>query len=423
MRVLAAVVALVALAPPPFRLPAPTGPHRVATTSWTVADPARAEPFAAGARWQVKVVAWYPTDARGGARAPYFREGVEEARAFARLIRAAPGSYDAIANVETHAILDAAPSGGAPLRLLVFSHGYGGVASAHTALVEDLASHGYAVLGIVHPYESAATRFDDGRVVSMLDATGNPRDAYREVIGEWGKEDEVMAAVTNAASEDEQRRLLRAYLSSIPHTNAALRRWTADTRLVLERLSSLDRTSAPGRLAARIDARAVGLFGHSMGGVTAADFCVADRRCRAALNLDGIPQYGSTIDSTMAAPMLMVYSARAGRLGASDAIYSRSASTYYRVDVRGTKHLDFSDLNFWGGRLREVPALGDIDPARAAEVTRTIVREYFDQELRAKPSPLLSGVRTLEDVTVHRPIARPDVFARDAAVARCDRCS
>jgi predicted dienelactone hydrolase len=387
----------------PFQLPRPSGPHAVGTTSWILTDSSRDEPFAAGRRRQVKVVAWYPTNAAGGMRAPYLREGIDEARAFARLIRARPGSYDATTEVETHAAVDAPPIGGPPLPLLLFSHGYTGVASAHAALLEDLASHGYAVLSVVHPYESAAAHLDGDRVVSMLDDAGDPRAPYGDVIGEWAKEDETMAAVTRVANEDEQLRLLRAYLSTIPKTTTVLQRWVDDTRLVLDQLSSLDGSSPPGRVAGRVDARGVGVFGHSMGGVTAADFCAADRRCRAALNLDGIPQYGTMIDRTMPAPMLMVYSARPGRLGASDAIYRRAASNYYRVDVKGTKHLDFSDLNFWGGRLREVPALGDIDPTRATEVTRTIVREYFDQELRGKPSPLLSGGRTLHDVTVHPP--------------------
>lgn len=401
MRLLVIIVVLAAaLAAPPFQLPRPSGPYQVGTTSWMVADGARQEPFAAGERRQVKVVAWYPTDAPGGSRAPYLREGADEARAFGRWIRAAPGSYDAIADVLTHAVVDAPPTGSAPLPLLVFSHGYGGVASAHASLLEDLASHGYAVLSVVHPYESAAARLDGERVVSMLDDAGAARGPYREVIGEWAKEDETMAAVTSAASEEEQRRLLRGYLATLPKTTAALQRWVDDTKLVLDRLPSLASSTVAGRLAARVDAGAVGVLGHSMGGVTAADFCVADRRCRAALNLDGIPQYGSMIDRTMPAPMLMVYSARPGRLGASDAIYRRAASRYYRVDVAGTKHLDFSDLNFWGGRLREVPALGEIDPARAAEVTRIIVREYFDQELRGRRSPLLAGENSIPEVAV-----------------------
>jgi hypothetical protein len=106
------------------------------------------------------------------------------------------------------------------------------------------------------------------------------------------------------------------------------------------------------------------------------------------------------IDTRMRQPFLMVYSARPGRLGASDAIYRRATSRYYRVDVDSTRHIDFSDMIFWGGPLRKAGASGSIPPTRAAELTRRIVREYFDQELRAKPSPLLSGKIELPDVHV-----------------------
>jgi hypothetical protein len=95
----------------------------------------------------------------------------------------------------------------------------------------------------------------------------------------------------------------------------------------------------------------------------------------------------------------MVYSGRAGRLGASDAIY-RKASKYYRVDVADTQHIDFSDMILWGGPLSGRPMFGKIAPARAVEVTRTIVREYFDQELRGRPSPLLSRRTTMAGVSV-----------------------
>src|SRR4029077_11856309 len=139
-----------------------------------------------------------------------------------------------------------------------------------------------------------------------------------------------MADVTRATGREEQRRLLRAYLSTLRRTNVALERWVADTRLVLDRLPALDRRTPPGRLAARLDAGRAGAFGHSMGGVTAAQFCADACRCRAALNLDGIHQYGAMIDRPFGKPFMMVYSARPGRVGASDAIYGRASSRYYR---------------------------------------------------------------------------------------------
>jgi hypothetical protein len=59
-------------------------------------------------------------------------------------------------------------------------------------------------------------------------------------------------------------------------------------------------------------------------------------------------------------------------------------------------------MNLWPGPLRGRGAFGALPPARAADITRMIVREYFDQELLGKASPLLSGETRLPEVTVTR---------------------
>jgi len=383
----------------PVEIPAPTGSARVGTTTWHVTDKARPETFAAaGVQRQVEVLAWYPAGsvASGdGKPAPYLRGGLAEIPPGLR------AGLTSLENVKTHAVLDAPPvASPEKLPVLVFSHGFGGFPSSYTALFEDLASHGYAVLSIVHPYEATAATLADGQVVSLFDADGKPRQAFRDVIAEWSTEDATMAAVTHEAKEEEQLRLLRAYLAGLHASVATVDRWVADTRLVLDQLGSLPKTTAAGRLAAKLDLGRLGAFGHSMGGVVSAAFCLDDPRCKAGLNLDGIPQYGSMIDRRMSQPFLMVYSARPGRTGASDAIYRRAASRYYRCDVRDTLHLDFSDAILWGGPLRQAGALGAISPPRAVEITRAIVRQYFDQELLGRPSPLLSKKETLPEVTV-----------------------
>ncbi|HEX3531922.1 MAG TPA: hypothetical protein VH988_33100 [Thermoanaerobaculia bacterium] len=383
-------------------LPAPTGPYPVGTTVWRVTDAARPETFAgAGVRRQVEVLAWYPAAAASAAAAdrgepaPYLREGLAE---LPPGLRSPLGS---LAKVRTHAILNAPPAASPKkLPVLVFSHGIGGIPSSYTALLEDLASHGYAVLSIVHPYEATAATLADGQVISLFDDAGKPRQTFNDVIAEWSREDETMAAVTREAKEEDQLRLLRGYLAGLHATQATVDRWVADTKLVLDQLSSLPKTGAAGRLAARLDLGRLGAFGHSMGGVVSGEFCLADGRCRAGLNLDGIPQYGTMIDRRLSQPFLMVYSARPGRTGASDAIYRRAASRYYRCDVRSTLHLDFSDMILWDGPLRQNGALGTLAPARAVEITRTIVREYFDQELLGRRSALLAGTSSLPEVTV-----------------------
>jgi dienelactone hydrolase len=393
--------------PPRFVLPAPTGRFTVGTTSWHVVDANRSESFETGSRRrEVEVVAWYPaaatTNIHTAKRAPYLRETLVEAQTFASLVRS-PGVYDDLGSVETHSFVDAGPTPAAQkLPVLVFSHGYTGLVSAYTALVEDLASHGFVVLSIAHPYEAVAASRADGAIVTLLDSSGAMRRDVQDVIAEWSVEDSTMATVTRAADEGEQLRLLREYFSGLSRTHAVIDRWVKDTKLVLDHLPTEPVSSIAARLAGRLDVERIGVLGHSMGGVVAGQFCLDDSRCKAGLNLDGIPQSGTMIDRRMSRPFLMVYSSRRGRQGASDVIYRRAAATYYRVDVDSTRHLDFSDMNFWGGPLNARGAHGPMSPVRAAEVTRRIVREYFEQELVGKPSRLLDGTTKLPDVHVRR---------------------
>ncbi|HEV8214763.1 MAG TPA: hypothetical protein VGP95_02980 [Gemmatimonadaceae bacterium] len=405
MLALSATPALAAAQESPFTLPAPTGRANVGTTSWVLVDSTRRESFAtSGAARAVEVVAWYPTriSPSASARAPYLREGTVEAATFAAAMRK-PGAFDHLGAVETHSSMDAPPSGRPKsLPVLVFSHGYTGLVSAYSALLEDLASHGYVVLSIAHSYEAVAARQSDGSVATMLDSAGRLRQGILDVLGEWRDEDSTMARVTRAKTESEQLRILKGYIDGVPKTNAVIDRWVADTRFVLDQFARATGGVA-GELHRLADLDRIGVFGHSMGGVVAGEFCLRDERCRAGLNLDGIPQSGSMIASRMKRPFMMVYSARPGRLGASDVIYRRAASRYYRVDVDDTRHVDFSDMIFWGGPLKAAGASGSIAPNRAVELTRLIVRQYFDQELRGVRSPFLKGTLRLPDAHARLP--------------------
>jgi predicted dienelactone hydrolase len=382
---------------PTFKLPAPTGKSAIGTTRWVVTDRSRDETFAPGRKRDIEVVAWYPAASATGRPAPYIRDGMEEVLSFARLAKLGE-AFDGLASVETHAFLDAAPAiRPARFPVILFQHGYTGLPSSHTALIEELASHGWAVLHIIHPYEATGAKLADGTMVTFTDEKNTMRSGIRDVLNEWGLEGATMDKVTAATGNAEKEKLLRGYLATLKHTNQVVERWTLDAKYALDRLP---KDGVAGQLAAKLDLSRLGAAGHSMGGVASAQFCVEDRRCKAALNLDGIPQYGSMIDTPTPASLLMVYSSRAGRAGASDLIYQRSAAKYYRVDVKDTLHLDFTDMNDWGGPLRQRGAYGKIDPGRAAEITRMVVREFFSQEILKQPSAFLSGQQPMTDVTV-----------------------
>ena len=200
---------------PTFELPVPTGRSPIATTRWVVKDPSRPETFAPGKTREVEVVAWYPAVASIDKTAPYMRNGMAEALSFARVANVGD-AWNGLASVKTHAVLDGAPAASpATFPVILFQHGFTGMPSSHTALLEDLASHGWAVLNIIHPYEAGGSMLSDGTVVTILNDQGTMHQSTTDVLNEWGAEDATMTKVTEAKEAAEKEKLMRGYLATL----------------------------------------------------------------------------------------------------------------------------------------------------------------------------------------------------------------
>ena len=66
-------------------------------------------------------------------------------------------------------------------------------------------------------------------------------------------------------------------------------------------------SDASGRFTGRLDMTRVGIFGHSFGGATAAQFCHEDSRCKAGIDVDGAP-HGSVIQAGIRQPFMFLLS-------------------------------------------------------------------------------------------------------------------
>ena len=386
--------ATVASAQASFRLPNPSGPFAIGTTSFVVQ---RKAPEAA----PLVVVAWYPaSDSTGLTRSPYLREEAA-LRQMAAFGRNPAGSMLQHSGVVTHSWLDASVRR-SPRRLpvLIFSHGYLGMPSDYTALMEDLASHGFAVFSIAHTGESMAVSLPDGRTELLFTRENQLVPLARGVLGEWTAEDSISAVVISTTVPGRAEETLRWYLARIPNSTAALDRWVEDTRLVVDELARLVRR--PGaRFAGRLHLTRLGAFGHSMGGVASAAFCARDRRCDAAINLDGSPQYGDLIDQPSRRPFLMVYSSRVFRIGVSDPIYRRGR-VYWRAILEKSLHLNFGDWQYWQPPARMNGALGVIDGVKSGEIVSRLVRDFFSAYLDGTRPALFRGEKVFDELTVRR---------------------
>jgi pimeloyl-ACP methyl ester carboxylesterase len=142
----------------------------------------------------------------------------------------------------------------------------------------------------------------------------------------------------------------------------------------------------------------VGVFGHSLGGATAAQFCHEDARCKAGIDIDGAP-HGSVVQAGIHQPFMFLLSDHGDAsdtvsrqiLSDIDSIYQRlPPNGRLRAAIRGAFHFTFSDdgaimkSRVLHGILRMTGRLG-INPRRQLAVTAYSVHSFFDAQFKGTP--------------------------------------
>jgi predicted dienelactone hydrolase len=356
------VVGLVVVAPvsawalPVPAFPDPTGRYAVGTTvlQWTDADRPETATPARDDRRTVVAQLWYPAASEDGEHAPYFGRTPDEARTVAEGLSryvGLPGFVlDSLALARTAAILDADPLGG-QRPVVFFSPGLGGVRGQNTTWAIDLASRGYLVVGLDHPYDSAAVVLTDGTVVdTLVTATGDDEQDRRNATN-W----------TTVRAED-----LSFALTSLEN-------------------------SAFGDLLAH---DRIAVTGHSLGGGAALMAARMDHRFSAVIDLDGYPHDPSP--QPFPQPALIVNhpllpGESTGFLAKADRVLGLSGTGGYRVEVPGSSHFTFTDAPIW---LPPVPSVVGTQsryegPALTTDLTTTFLDHVWrgEQGLRTALSP------------------------------------
>ena len=260
-----------------------------------------------------------------------------------------------------------------------------GVAN-YSILAEDLASHGYVVVGFDAPYRTGLVVFPDGRVIR-----GSPENNPEGCLSRAGQQRDRCI-----------ERLLRA--------------WIADTAFLLHRLERLNASGSSGKFGGRLDMTRVGAFGHSLGGATVLQFCHQDSRCKAGIDVDGAPQ-GSVIQARIRQPFMFLLSDHSHEsdpesrqiMANIQSIYDRlPVDGRFLIAIRGANHFTFSDdgavLKSYAlrGLLRLFGQLR-IGGRRQLAVTAYCVHSFFDVYLKGTSgsrleisSPLYPEIQVLE---------------------------
>ncbi|MDF2904876.1 MAG: isoform [Herbinix sp.] len=261
--------------------------------------------------------------------------------------------------------------------LVVFSHGSFGFRGSNASTFEDLASNGYVVCSIDHTYHAFFTKQTDGEMIIAN------MDFINETI-----------AVTNEDYDTQKTYEL---------TSQWLKLRQQDMNFVLEEILKGTKQADADEVYQLIDTDKIGLFGHSMGGATAAALGRDRSDIDAVIVVDGTMlgeeigfENGKTILKSDAypIPILNLYNedhykdAKQAGMDYANSYASANAFDAREIVIKGSGHLNYTDLPLFSPTLARMLGTGEVDSRYCIETTNQIIIKYFNHYLK--------GVKDLE---------------------------
>lgn len=345
---------------------------------------------------RLPAVVWYPSQGSAPVsegKAAYLPRPIAEVTlpAIARLFGFPGEELQPIDAVQVAARVDAAPAkakGGFPV--VVYSHGLFLYPEQNTALATQLASHGYIVVSVAHPGDSADIRLQDGQVIATRPLGQGDDERFTAA---WN----VLAAGADLSS---RRQALISYTAAQAGTRIGrtATQWRDDMVSIAEAIRDHREPQALRTILATADRQRLAFAGMSMGGAAAAASCRRVSVCRAAVNLDGQNFDADLYDKSVERPLLLMLSdwPRYGLLppqpkdpefSPNDLAYEPWASAgkdqeVLRLRLQGIRHLGFTDLGMLLDGPKRVERFGDIAPGQASSIVDDVVLTFLEVHLR-----------------------------------------
>jgi len=366
-------------------LPDVTGTYKVGSRSFVWTDGSRTDVLRPLSEPRtLSVLAYYPADPATGTAGAYLPDlplwinqvGEAGLRSSLGAAFATAGSITTEVRKDAHI---AKKSGRFPL--LVFLPGLGMNVAVYTALLSDLASHGYVVLAINPTYEVFAATIGKDRAVGFS-SPGWFRPPVEKII------------------EYEKGRLVV---------------WAADAVFAIRRLKAVPDFKE------KVNWQKVGALGHSAGARVAAHLCQTEAQVQACLNMDGFAGFQPFFareDSVFSKAFAMIHMAipdptdeQLARAGSSREEMLREKARQRNAGIRlfesvrpGSVEVTISTAGFHHGSFTDLPILGGSagDPLRGMALIRTYTLAFFDGALKGVRKTALDRDSPSADVLLER---------------------
>lgn len=360
-------------------MPKPTGEFVVGSTTFHLIDKTRKEIFSDNPNdlRELMIYVWYPTGYSNSSNnyglkkmqytpidiSKYIKEKI------AKEEKIPLNKITPLTNVPTNSFYKAPISQKqAKYPIILFSHGLSKPIFMYSSILEELANHGYIVIGINHTYFSDATEFPNGRVIN-----------YK--------------------------------MHKFPHFNLTegINIWIHDVQFVLDQLKIISLKHFDNKF----NFNNIGVFGHSFGGSLATEILRIDNRFKAGVNIDGA-FYEANPETGFNKPFMMILAERfflvkheptendlkiwglsrqqyiemiENNLEIISNLFNNLTKDHYLIIIKNAFHNTFSD---WYLFLPEISSR--INSLKGIEITRSLLLTFFDVYLRNKNAKELNQI-------------------------------
>jgi predicted dienelactone hydrolase len=354
----------------------PSGKYTVGTEIFRWIDSARTEPITKDLfdKRNVIVQAWYPAQPDVKGVHSLYMDGLPDLPPKVGPIPSfLLAQYD---QIDTYAVTNATPAEARKKwPVVLFLTGNGAARAFYTSLAAGLASHGYVVLCMDHPYEASITELADGKLATTIEnhQKGDP---------------DLMKFMKNRLDTR-----------------------VADVQFVLTQLEK--QNSLDSGLFSAIDLNRIGIAGHSLGGATGAVAMARDSRIKAAVNIDGT-LYGTLPEPNGPHPFLLLESNKSEpghfvRYEAGNQLLFKQFGGGYRYEITAADHYSFTDApllfalptRYVAGNLLHFGNMAK----QSHIISISLLDAFFDHAFNGKPFHVNTASSLYQGV-VHKQVGR-----------------
>ncbi|KAI0486636.1 hypothetical protein F4859DRAFT_502099 [Xylaria cf. heliscus] len=336
-------------------LPKLKGPYAVGTIALDLVDTSRTDPFAPTTQpRELAISLFYPTGDKA--------EQVEDCTLALQFQPLTAAYIDAVYN-DTNASAERiltqscinSPLSHPELPLLLFGPGLGNSRTFYSAELEEIASHGWNIVSVDHPYDAGIVEYPDGHAVYAKDSI-----------------------VVNGTAEE--------YLEVR----------VADMIFVLDALSDPSVVSQIPVVGTKLRTDKVGAFGHSFGGATSLQLLLNDTRFAVGANFDGI-LFGSVIEKGTDSPFVLFGTNPRMEDDTWTTAWENLRGFKRQYGINDTEHGAFTDFPIIRDVLgAESPplldtGLGTIAGERIIDIETAYLNALFGRVLKSEGGELLDG--------------------------------